>query len=151
MSDFGRIHCVVVATKAGQVVFERYYDRYTELEKAEIREAFQQAADHVNLMHDNHEFVGSFRGAPFVLVPTTDLVFYALGCGEYDEMALSGVLRVVMLSIAEVVGKPPTEGVFFEKYARISVVVDEVVNEGMLEAVDRDAVRKGAKGKGYWE
>jgi hypothetical protein len=27
------------------------------------------------------------RGAPFVLVPTTDLVFYALGCGEYDEMA----------------------------------------------------------------
>ena len=27
------------------------------------------------------------RGAPFVLIPTTDLVFYALGCGEYDEMA----------------------------------------------------------------
>jgi hypothetical protein len=34
-----------------------------------------------------------------------------------------------MLSIAEVVGKPPTESVFFEKYARICVVVDEVVNE----------------------
>jgi len=142
----------VVATKSGAVVFERYYDRYTELEKAEIREAFQQATDHINLAHDNHEFVGSFRcvgwlwrrwrwrcrwpwpvcglscmqeqqqqqqqqqqqrrgrgstarpvaaapspplflrlpqcrGAPFVLVPTTDLVFYALGCGEYDEMA----------------------------------------------------------------
>lgn len=27
------------------------------------------------------------RGAPFVLIPTTDLVFYALGSGEYDEMA----------------------------------------------------------------
>jgi len=60
---------------------------------------------------------------------------------------VSGVVRVVMLSIAEVVGKPPTEGVFFEKYARISVVIDEVVNEGMLEAVDRDVVRKGTKGK----
>ena len=43
--------------------------------------------------------------------------------------AVSGVLRVVMLSIAEVVGKPPTESVFFEKYGRISVVIDEVVNE----------------------
>ncbi|GBF99324.1 hypothetical protein Rsub_11736, partial [Raphidocelis subcapitata] len=63
----------------------------------------------------------------------------------------TGVLRVVMLSIAEAVGKPPTEGVFFEKYGRIAVVVDEVVNEGMLEAVDRNAVRKGAKGKGFWE
>lgn len=61
MSDFGRIHCIVVATKSGEVVFERYYDRYTELEKAEIREAFQQATDHINLAHDNHEFVGSFR------------------------------------------------------------------------------------------
>jgi hypothetical protein len=42
---------------------------------------------------------------------------------------VSGVLRVVMLSIADVVGKPPTESVFFEKYARICVVVDEVINE----------------------
>jgi hypothetical protein len=24
-------------------------------------------------------------------------------------------------------------------------------HKGMLEAVDRDAVRKGAKGKGFWE
>jgi hypothetical protein len=27
MSDYGRIHCLVVATKGGHVVFERYYDR----------------------------------------------------------------------------------------------------------------------------
>ena len=27
------------------------------------------------------------RGGAFVLIPTTDLVFYALGSGEYDEMA----------------------------------------------------------------
>jgi hypothetical protein len=27
------------------------------------------------------------RGACFVLIPTTDLVFYAMGSGEYDEMS----------------------------------------------------------------
>jgi hypothetical protein len=43
--------------------------------------------------------------------------------------AVSGVLRVIMISIADVVGKPPTESVFFEKYARIASVIDEVVNE----------------------
>lgn len=42
---------------------------------------------------------------------------------------MSGVLRVIMISIADVVGKPPTESVFFEKYARIASVIDEVVNE----------------------
>lgn len=61
MADFGRIHCVVIATKAGEVVYERYYDRYTELDKAEIRAAFQQATDNVNLANDNQDFVGAFR------------------------------------------------------------------------------------------
>lgn len=53
---------------------------------------------------------------------------------------MSGVLRVLMLSIAEVIGKPPTESVFFEKFARIAVVVDEVINE-----VRRQARRMGKR------
>lgn len=61
--EFGRIHCVVVATKAGEVVYERYYDRYTELDKAEIRAAFQQATDNINIANDNQDFVGAFRWA----------------------------------------------------------------------------------------
>jgi hypothetical protein len=42
---------------------------------------------------------------------------------------VSGVLRVVMIAIADLVGRPPTEAVFFEKYARIACVIDEVINE----------------------
>eukprot|EP00878_Enallax_costatus_P009152 GHUV01009566.1.p1 GENE.GHUV01009566.1~~GHUV01009566.1.p1 ORF type:complete len:152 (+),score=21.14 GHUV01009566.1:634-1089(+) len=151
MAEFGRIHCIVVATKAGEVVYERYYDRYTELDKAEIRAAFQQATDNVSLANDNQDFVGAFREGCFVFIPTMDLVFCALGSGEYDEMALSNVLRVIMIAIADTVNKPPTESVMFEKYARIASVIDEVVNEGMLESVDKAHIRKGAKGKGVWE
>ena len=54
---------MVVATKAGEVVYERFYDRFTELDKAEIRAAFQQAADNVNLASDNQDFAGTFRCA----------------------------------------------------------------------------------------
>lgn len=42
---------------------------------------------------------------------------------------MSGVLRVIMIAIADVVGKPPAEAVFFEKYSRIACVIDEVLNE----------------------
>jgi hypothetical protein len=59
--DFGRIHCIAVTTKAGEVVYERFYDRYTELDKAEIRAAFQQTAERANFNHDGADFVGSFR------------------------------------------------------------------------------------------
>ena len=150
--DLGRIHALVVATKGGgHVIYERYYDRYTELDKAEIRAAFSQASAQINLANDGQDFVGSFRGGCFVFIPTTDLVFYALGSGEYDEMALSGVLRVVMMAIADSLGKPPTESVLFEKYGRVAVIVDEVITEGQLEAIDRDAIRRGAKGKVNWE
>jgi hypothetical protein len=34
-----------------------------------------------------------------------------------------------MIAISDVVGKPPTESVFFEKYSRIACVIDEVLNE----------------------
>lgn len=61
MTDFGRVHCVVVATKSGEVVYERFYDRFTELDKAEIRAAFQQATDNINIASDNQDFVGTFR------------------------------------------------------------------------------------------
>lgn len=44
-------------------------------------------------------------------------------------MAVSGVLRVIMVAIADSLGKPPTESVVFERYARVAAVVDEVVNE----------------------
>lgn len=139
-----------------------------------------------------------------MFIPTMDLVFYALGSGEYDEMArkqfgpslrnsrhvqqkfrqlagaeplgtpalmdryqhseqtvalrqashgmkcrqlcaaaqhvltsmllslcvaVSNVLRVIMIAIADTVNKPPTESVMFEKYARIASVIDEVINE----------------------
>jgi hypothetical protein len=71
MADFGRVHCIVVATKAGEVVYERFYDRFTELDKAEIRAAFQQATDNVNLASDNQDFVGTFRYACFVTSSST--------------------------------------------------------------------------------
>jgi hypothetical protein len=42
---------------------------------------------------------------------------------------VSGVIRVMMIAISDMMGKPPTESVFFEKYSRIACVIDEIVNE----------------------
>lgn len=158
MDDFGRVHALVIATKAeGAVLYERYYDRYSELDKAEIRAAFQQAAEASGAASaaDGQDACGAFRGACFVLVPVNDVVFFALGSGEYDEMALAGLLRVLMIAIADAAGKPASSAVFLGRggasAARAALAIDEVINEGVLDAVDKDAVRKGAKGKAPWE
>jgi len=161
MDDFGRVHALIIATRAeGAVLYERYYDRYSELDKAEIRAAFQQAAEASGVATsgaaaDGRDACGAFRGACFVLLPSSDVCLFALGSGEYDEVALSGLLRVLVVAIASAAGRPASSGVFLARggasAARAALAVDEVLNEGLVDAVDRDAVRKGAKGKAPWE
>lgn len=58
--DLGRIHCFLVATRSGEVIYERFYDRLSETDKGEVRAAFQQAANLVRLMEDS-DFVGTYR------------------------------------------------------------------------------------------
>ena len=40
--SLGRIHCFLVCTKGADVIYERFYDRLSEAEKAEVRAAFFQ-------------------------------------------------------------------------------------------------------------
>ena len=42
MANYGRIQSVVIATLTGNVVYERFYDSFTDLEKADLRAALQQ-------------------------------------------------------------------------------------------------------------
>ena len=44
MSSSGRVYSLLICTPSRHVVFERFYDSFTEPEKAEIRGAFDQLA-----------------------------------------------------------------------------------------------------------
>jgi hypothetical protein len=63
MSQLGRIHCFLIATKgAGNVIYERFYDRLSEYEKADVRAAFQLASSNVRLGEGEQEdFIGVYK------------------------------------------------------------------------------------------
>ena len=42
MANYGRIQAVVIATLTGNVVYERFYDSFSDLEKSDLRSALQQ-------------------------------------------------------------------------------------------------------------
>lgn len=150
MADLGRIHCFLVATRGGDVVYERFFDRFSELEKADVRSALSLATGNVRFTAEEQDFVAPYKAARFAFMPVADVVFYLLGSGEYDEIGLVEVLRTIIQALREVLGKP-TAAVLLDKYAKLCLVVDEVLNEGILEAVDREAIKKGIKGKAPWE
>ena len=60
--DTGRIQAVLIATTSGDVVYERFYERYSEQEKAELRAALYQAAEpSVSDAADGSEFASRYK------------------------------------------------------------------------------------------
>uniref|UniRef100_A0A7R9V7B1 Coatomer subunit zeta n=1 Tax=Chlamydomonas euryale TaxID=1486919 RepID=A0A7R9V7B1_9CHLO len=146
--SFGRIHCFLVSTKASQVVYERFYDRLSESEKAEVRAAFFQAS---SAYSDNQTHVAAYKAARFVFMPVADMVFFLLSSGEMDELAAADALATIVNALPEVLGRAPSSSLLLERYARMALVVDEIINEGLLEATDVDVIRKAIKNKATWE
>jgi hypothetical protein len=59
MESCGRIQCTLIATSSSQVIYERFYERFSDVEKAAIRSAFQSAQR--TLSADRPESVGRLR------------------------------------------------------------------------------------------
>ncbi|KAK9842304.1 hypothetical protein WJX81_005560 [Elliptochloris bilobata] len=145
--DAGRVQALIIATANGHVLLERFYERFSNLDRADIRVACQQALEK-DLGTPEAESVSRFRGAAVVSRTEGDLVYYAVGTGEYDELTLAEALRGLAAALREAMRKAPSEAVLLDHYARLCLVVDEVVQEGVLDAADKDAILRGVKLRG---
>jgi hypothetical protein len=52
----------LVATRGGDVIYERFFDRFTELEKADIRAAFSAASNNSRMHLDSEQdFIAPYK------------------------------------------------------------------------------------------
>ena len=60
--EFGRIQSVLVATSVGDIVYERFYDKFSDLEKADIRAAFYSTTEpYLQSLADGAEYAARFK------------------------------------------------------------------------------------------
>ena len=59
MESQGRIQCTLIATASGHIIYERFYERFSDVEKADIRSCFQRTQD--KLMQNKIECTGRLR------------------------------------------------------------------------------------------
>ena len=59
MEGVDHIYCILIATASSYVVYERFYSKFSEVEKAEIRTALQRTQE--ELSQEMPEAVGRFR------------------------------------------------------------------------------------------
>ncbi|CAL8469515.1 g9056 [Coccomyxa elongata] len=147
MENCGRIQCALIATTSSHVIYERFYDRFSDIEKAEIRSAFHSAQR--ELSQDKQETVGRLRCGAHVARAEGELVYHALGTGEYDELALAETLRFIAVALHDVLRKTPSEALLLDNYARMCIILSEIINEGILEITDRATLLRALKIKGF--
>jgi len=56
----GRVQCLLIATRSGHVVYERFYDTFGDEEKANIRAAFDHASS-TDEAREAQELVGRYK------------------------------------------------------------------------------------------
>ena len=59
MDSQGRIQCALIATASGHIIYERFYERFSDVEKADIRSCFQRTQE--KLMQNKIECTGRLR------------------------------------------------------------------------------------------
>ena len=59
MEGQGRIQCVLIATAGSNIVYERFYERFTDIEKADIRHCFERSQK--QLTQSSTECIGRCR------------------------------------------------------------------------------------------
>ncbi|KDD73144.1 hypothetical protein H632_c2487p0 [Helicosporidium sp. ATCC 50920] len=139
----GRVYALNISTKGkGEVVYERFYDNFSESDKAEIREAFAQTSS-MGTLPGGSEGVGRYKNGRIVSVDSGDLTFYAVGTGEYNEIALSEILRAVITLLMDMFKVAVlSDGVIFSRYVQTALILDEVLKEGIVQHLDSQSVSR---------
>lgn len=143
MGDYGRIQALIIANLKGNVVYERFYAAFTDLERADLRSAMQEAAVPILPSKvDGDEYVIRYRAGAAVFMTCHDLVFYMIGSGEYDEIMLRDTLGATINIVETVLGRKPSEALLHRDYGRVVLALDQVIYEGVLANTNAESVRQ---------
>lgn len=133
---------VLFANSEGNILVERFSGVPAE-ERLHWRSFLVKlGADNLKGVKNEELLVACHKSVYIVYTVLGDVSIYVVGKDEYDELALAEVIFVIISSVKDVCGKPPTERLFLDKYGKICLCLDEIVWKGMLENADKDRIRR---------
>lgn len=125
----GRVQCILLSTVDGYVVYERFYDQFNDIQKAEIRTSFDDALGS-NAVQNGLELTGRFKNGRVVGLCADEIIVFALGTGHCDELVLLELLERVVVVLKDVAKATVlTDLVLFEHYMDIVHVVDDMCKD----------------------
>ncbi|XP_059595527.1 uncharacterized protein LOC100245686 isoform X1 [Vitis vinifera] len=118
---------VLFANSEGNILVERFSGVPAE-ERLHWRSFLVKlGADNLKGVKNEELLVACHKSVYIVYTVLGDVSIYVVGKDEYDELALAEVIFVIISSVKDVCGKPPTERLFLDKYGKICLCLDEIV------------------------
>lgn len=125
----GRVQCILLSTVEGYVVYERFYDQFNDIQKAEIRTSFDDALGS-NAVRNGLELTGRFKNGRVVGLCVDEMIVFALGTGNCDELVLLELLEHLVVVLKDIVkGNELNDLAVFEHYMDVVHVVDEMCKD----------------------
>lgn len=125
----GRVQCILLSTIDGYVVYERFYDVFNDIQKAEIRTSFDDALGS-NTVRKGLELTGRFKNGRVVGLCADDIIAFSLGTGNCDELVLLDLLEHLITVLKDVTkSNVLNDMVLFDHYTLVAHVVDEMCKD----------------------
>ncbi|XP_010942724.1 uncharacterized protein [Elaeis guineensis] len=133
---------VLFANTDGNILIERFHGVPAE-ERLHWRSFLVKlGAENLRGARSEELFVASHKSVYIIYTMLGDVCIYVVGKDEYDELALTEVINVIISSVKDACRKTPTERLFLDKYGKVCLSLDEIVWKGMLENTDKSRIRR---------
>jgi len=144
MASLYTIKGICILDNDGERVLCKYFDdSYATVKEQKAFESslFQKT------QRANAEIV-MFEGITCVYKSNVDLFFYVFGSSNENELILASVLTALYESVSILLRDNVEKMNLFDKYAQVLLIVDELVDGGIIMETDATVLSKAAEGGG---
>jgi hypothetical protein len=150
---------LIVYNRQGKLLLSRIFeDRYCSAEASSILEL--KVLEHARIYFGASSSSGSFSekhcfaltDLRFVLEAVGSLYFVIGGRDDIDEIVLSDILDTLKQAVGDQLEGKVTEVSLLDpdNYGKVSVVIDEIICDGVVESLDLDTIQKMSKLKSLY-
>uniref|UniRef100_A0A7S1G4F1 Coatomer subunit zeta n=1 Tax=Bicosoecida sp. CB-2014 TaxID=1486930 RepID=A0A7S1G4F1_9STRA len=140
------VHCLLVLTRAGVVLFTRHYDAAGDEAEAELERQVAEATRRLWVASFEEDQVERTGDKWIVVRGVSDLVLILVGSDDFDALTLSATLGTAIDVLQEACGRKLSEATLVGNYGKVCVSIDEMLGaRGQLEWSDVDVISRQGK------
>jgi hypothetical protein len=160
MSAFGGISTVVLASsRKGGILLERMYDAGLAEHKEAVLRDFVQSAELEGLIcaaedasiqqqTESQAFTSLYKkhNLVFQKIPDSDVILFCSGNLDQNHARVANVIECFLSCLVEVLNKKSvTEDRIIKNYSKVCLLLDEILNEGIVKTLDTRTILKQLK------